>query len=242
MSALQQRSDHQAVVPMFVAGFGLLLVALLAGWANFGVLEHRIVSGNSLATASNLTAGENMFRFGILAFILVAVLDVIVAWALHQVLRGKSPALSELAAVLRYVYAGILLLSTGFLALAASLVSRSGSADEVNLVVMQASLDAFVIMWDVGLLVFGCHLLVLGWVLWRSKVQFVWAGLGWFAAIAGAAYLFEAIAVVLDADPAIEVAMFSFIGEFVLLVGLIWAGFRHLENRGLSKERSGRFA
>ena len=64
-----------------VAGFGLLLMAILAPIANFGVFETLIVPGDATATADNIMASPGLFRTGIFVFLIVAILDVVVAWA-----------------------------------------------------------------------------------------------------------------------------------------------------------------
>lgn len=209
-----------------VAGFGLLVMAVLAAWANFGVIEGNVVEGDTLASAGNIIANEGLFRAGILAFVVIGLLDVIVAWALNEVLRDRVPALSSLAAVLRYVYGGILIVASGFLVIAAHLATSASEVGAVELPTLQAWLDGFAYTWDIGLVLFACHLLVLGLAIEKSKIARVWVGLGWIVMIAGAGYLYDAIAVVMNWDIGFEFASILFVGEVVLLAWLIWTGFR----------------
>lgn len=201
-------------------------MAILAGFANFGVFESQIVTGDALASAANIIDGEDMFRVGLLAFLVVALLDIIVAWALNEVLRGHVPALSSLAAVLRYVYAGVLVVASAFAGLAVSITSGAESAEQVDLAILHAWLDAFAFTWDIGLMLFACHLLVLGWAIEKSKIARTWVGLGWIVMIAGAGYLFDSVAVVMNWDIGFEFGAFLFIGEVVLIGWLLVAGFR----------------
>src|SRR5699024_8811852 len=83
---------HAAVV----AGVGLLVMAVLAP---FGArIESLAVSGDAVATATNVIADGWMVRAGIVCLFLTAGLDVLVAWALYYVLRRAGEPLARLAA------------------------------------------------------------------------------------------------------------------------------------------------
>jgi hypothetical protein len=82
-----------------VAGLGLLLMAVLAGRANFAVLERLIVDGDAAATANAIIDALGIFRLAIIALFGVAILDVIVAPALliffdpvHSSPQGAGPS------------------------------------------------------------------------------------------------------------------------------------------------------
>lgn len=91
-----------------VAGLGLLIMTILAIFANFFVLQSLIVPGDAATTANNIMANELLFRLGICSFIIVAILDVVVAWALYVLLKPVNKSLSLLSAWFRLVYAAIL--------------------------------------------------------------------------------------------------------------------------------------
>ena len=65
-----------------VAGFGLLLMTVFALFADFFVLPGLIVPGDATETANNIMAAEGLFRMAICSFLIVIILDVLVAWAL----------------------------------------------------------------------------------------------------------------------------------------------------------------
>ena len=96
-----------------VAGVALLVMVPLAAFADFVVVKGMITPGDGPATAAEIVAREGTFRLGVLAWLLVVVLDVVVAWALYRVFRPVSPAVSMLAAVFRFVYAAVLLVAVG---------------------------------------------------------------------------------------------------------------------------------
>ena len=60
-----------------IAGFGLLLMFILAIFSNFFVIQNVIIPGDAAATAANINGSELLFRSGIICFIIVLILDVL---------------------------------------------------------------------------------------------------------------------------------------------------------------------
>ena len=148
-----------------VAGLGLLIMTLFAIFANFFVLESLIVPGSAAETANNILVNEGLFRIGICSLIVVAILDVVVAWALYEFLKPINKSLSLLTAWFRLVYAAILGISLHNLF---SVLLLLGDADylkvfETDQLHAQAmlSLSAFSDGWDIGAVFFGLHLALL---------------------------------------------------------------------------------
>jgi hypothetical protein len=174
-----------------IAGFGLLIMALLAFFANSFVLENLVVPNDAAKTISNLMANEMLFRFGITGFVIVLILDVLVAWALYLFLKPASQSLSLLAATFRWVYTAIFAVSLFSLTNVLQLLNGVFTANELQSQVMM-SLESFQSGWQIGLLFFGCHLLVLGYVVVKSS--YVPKILGIFLLVAGFAYTLDSFA------------------------------------------------
>ena len=83
-----------------VAGLGLLMMAILAAFANFSVFQNLVVPGDAKTTADNIMASGGLFRIGICSFL-------VVAWALYVLLKPVNMSISLLAAWFRVVYAAI---------------------------------------------------------------------------------------------------------------------------------------
>ncbi|MFY7997463.1 MAG: DUF4386 domain-containing protein [Candidatus Kapaibacteriota bacterium] len=156
-----------------IAGIALVLMALLAGFAYGFVFTSLVVPGNASVTAQNIKNSETLFRAGVMGWLMILLLDVVVAWALYIFLNPIHKSLSRLVAWLRLVYAS--LLGIALLNLVVVLALLSG-ADYLN--VLDAStrnaqillfLNAFSGMWSLGLVVFGFHLLVLGYTVVLSQ-------------------------------------------------------------------------
>jgi hypothetical protein len=205
---------------MLIGGFGLLLMAILAPIAQFGVLQGLIVDGNAETTAHNIAASQGSFVFAVVALLLVAVLDVVVALALYVVFAPTNRLLSGLAAVLRIVYGAMFVLAILHLV---SVASMAGGAKADPTSVM-TSVDAFQSGWDTALVVFGLHLLVLGVVVVQAG-----AGrriIGILVILSAVGYLVDGVGRILVSDYSLTVATFTFIGEVVLMIWLLWNGFR----------------
>lgn len=199
-----------------IAGISLAVMAVVAGVANFGVLGALVVPGDASATAGKIAASETLFRVGIALFVVIVVLDVIVAAALRSVFASVNSAVSSTAAWFRVAYAAVFLVAIAQLALALTALDQPEAA--------LASVTAFTTIWDFALIIFGAHLLLVGYLALRSG--FVPRVFGILLLIAGVGYLVDGFMSVLVAQPPFSLATFTFVGEVALIFWLLIAGGR----------------
>jgi hypothetical protein len=211
-----------------VAGLGLLIMTILAIIANFSVLQNLIVPEDATTTATNIMASVELFRIGICSLLIVAILDVVVAWALYIFLKPVNKSLSLLAAWFRVVYAAIFAIALNNLLTALQLINSADylKAFEPNQLHAQvmSSLNAFTSGWDLGLAFFGLHLLVVGYLAFKSG--YIPKFLGILLIIAGLGYLIDSLGKLLLPNYNVSIAMFTFIGEALLLFWLLWKGIK----------------
>jgi hypothetical protein len=155
-----------------IAGISYLIIFFAAIFANFFVLE-------SLQNDPVTTIMENhmMVRFGILAFLITVVFDVVVAWALLELF--KEHMLSLPSTLFRMMHAAIMGVAVFALVLA---LSSTGSQE----ILQQA--HVFNTIWLIGLFFFGIHLILLGRIIGRPKLIAI------FLVIAGAMYMVDTAA------------------------------------------------
>ena len=155
-----------------IAGISYLIIFFAAVFANFFVLE-------SILNEPVLTIQENhmIVRFGILAFLITVVFDVVVAWALLEIYREHM--LSVLSTLFRMMHAAIMGVAVFALVIALS-------ATDSQEILHQA--DIFNIIWLIGLFFFGIHLILLGKIIGRPKI------IGIFLVIAGVMYMVDTAA------------------------------------------------
>ncbi len=202
----------------------LLLMALLAPLANFGVLQTLVIPTDTAATVANIAGSMEPFRFAIAAFIVVAMLDIVVAWGLYVLLRPANESLALLVGWLRVVYAAVFAyalvnlldvaqLLQGVVATALSPAQLEGQ--------VASSIASFNDGWHLALAIFGLHLVGLGGLLIRS-VLFPTV-LGALVVIAGAGYLADSFGTILVPRYSLTVSTVTFVGEALLIVWLFKA-------------------
>ena len=199
-----------------VAGIGYLLLSILAGFGNYGVVQRLVTPGNAAKTAKTIMDSKGLFLLGIGSLAAVAVLDVIVALALLKFFNPVNKRVSLLAAGLRIVYAAVFAVAISQLA---GVLSVLGNADQA-----QQGINAFNNIWNVGLTLFGLHLLVIGYLAYKSGYVPRWLGI--VVAVAGFGYSFDGVATALSLGLTVKVASITFIGEVVLLLWLLIKGRR----------------
>jgi hypothetical protein len=179
-----------------IAGAGYVVLFALALFANFFVREGLIVADDAAATAANIVGSEGLFRLGLISFLVIFLLDVVVAWGLYIVFRSANRDLSLLAAWFRIVYTVFLGVAIVFFFQALQLLSGAGflNAFDVEQVNAQAfvALESFNATWLIGLAGFGIHLIFLGYLSITSG--YTPRVLGYVLVIAGVAYVVDTIA------------------------------------------------
>lgn len=210
------------------AGVALLLMAALAGFGALGVVEGLVTPGDAAQTATDITAAEGVFRLGIASLLLVIALDVVVAWALYRVFRPVSDGLSTLAAGFRLVYAGVFLVAIAQLTGVPRLLGDEDAyaalgTDQVHARAL-ARIETFHDIWDAGFVLFGLHLLLIGYLAFRSG--YLPRFLGVLLGIAGFGYVFDTFAAVLAPGSLPELSMVTGIFEVLLALWLVIRGRR----------------
>ena len=86
------------------------------------------------------------------------------------------------------------------------------------------SLGAFRSGWDIALVFFGLHLLVLGYLVFTSGYSPKWLGI--FVIVAGLGYLVDSFGKILLPSYNLTIASFTFVGEVLLMIWLLWKGIK----------------
>lgn len=199
-----------------IGGISLLLIAVLAGFGNFGALTPLITLGDAAKTATAIAASESLFRVGVLCMLIAAVLDVIVAAALLHILEPVNRMLAITAAWFRIAYAAVFVVAIAQLALVPSLLADPELA--LN------AIDGYYAVWRIGLILFAAHLLLVGYLAFRSG--FVPRWLGVLVVVAGIGYLVDGIGTILVSGYVPTISTVTFVGEVALIGWLIWVAVR----------------
>ena len=221
-------SDRLLRRASLIAGTSPMLMAALAGFGNLVVVDGLVTPGDAARTARDILGSTGMFRLGVATMYVVVVLDVVIAWALLRVFSPVSRDVSRLAAWFRLAYSGVFLVALSQLAGIPALLTRDdySAAFTSEQAGAQAMLkvDAFNDIWHAGLILFGAHLLLLGYLGYTSG--YLPRALGVLLAVAGAGYAFDSFVTVFSDGSPFEVSTVTFVGELLLGVWLLVSGRR----------------
>ncbi|GAB3655802.1 DUF4386 domain-containing protein [Glycomyces tarimensis] len=198
------------------AGLSLLLMIVLAFFGNFVAVESVVTPGDAARTAADIAASERLFRWGVACLVLVVILDVIVAAALYSLFATVDRTVSMTAAWFRVAYAAVFLVGIAQLALAADRLETPEA--------VMAAIDEFGAVWNIGLGIFGVHLLLIGWLAYRA--DFIAKIFGVLLAIAGVGYFVDGIGTIAVRDYSLDLALYTFFGELALMLWLLIKGTR----------------
>jgi hypothetical protein len=216
-----------------ITGLLYILIFITAGFSEGFVRATLIVPGDATATAANIIASEELFRLGVASDLIAFSADAVVAVLLYVLLRPVSRTLALVAATLRLV-AHPAIASINMLNQFMALQLLTGS--EYTTVFSPEQLNALALLlltahgygYLIGGIFFGFHLIVLGYLLYRSEL--FPALLGALVVLAAFGYLTESFTFLLV--PAYEpiastiVLVTAVIGEMALALYLVVRGVK----------------
>jgi hypothetical protein len=187
--ATKERTDSINKIAR-IAGVLYLVIALVGGLSFTAATSNLIVPGDATATANSIMASESLFRIGAVGDSVVCLAEIVLIVTLYVLFKPVSRTLNLVATFSRLamtVMQGMNLLNklTALLLLSDAGYLAVFERDRLHALVLQ-SLEAY----EYGALVwgtfFGLHLLVLGYLLYKSGffprilgVLFVLASLGY---------------------------------------------------------------
>lgn len=219
-------SDLQPKSLARIAGVGYLVIIVAGIFAEFFVRSSLLVPGDAVATVANIKASESFFRLGIAADTVMLIFDVIVALALYLLLASVDKTLALLATFFRLVHTAVV--GAGLLSLMVAVLLLDTPSSES---LVMTFLDAHGYGYVLGLVFFGVHCFLLGWLVYRSgmfpKI------LGALLIIAAAGYLTDSFAQILLTDyAAVESTMMAvvfvpaFVAELSFTIWLLVKGIK----------------
>lgn len=211
--------NHSARRPATVAGLALIGMAVLAPIAVFGILSDLVVRGATAETAQNLAESTAALTLAMVLLLIVVVLDIVVALALFAFFRPVRDGLVYAMTASRLLYAAAFLAAISQLARAATTTSASNSIDSERAAEYALRFEP---VWDAALVLFAVHLVLLGWLFWRTQGTPTW--LGGLLLIAGLGYGVDSLGTLLTDGYSFELSTVTFVGEIVLIFWLLIKG------------------
>jgi hypothetical protein len=214
-----------------LAGFGLLIMTVFYIVADLFVFQNLIVQGDATTTVNNIMTSEMLLRIGICCILIVLICDLVVAWALYIFLKQVNKDLSLLTAWFRLVYTAML--GIALINFVDVLILLSGAnyltvfqSEQLHANVM-LSINSFYEVWAVALIVFGFHLLLLGYLVFKSN--YIPRIFGILLIAAGLSYLFDYFGKLLFPNFDAAISLVLGWGELIFMFWLLFKGGKILE-------------
>jgi hypothetical protein len=187
MQRMQTLSPHAKAR---LAGGFYLLIFVIGMFSEFYCRGRLVIDNDAAATARNLAAHPAMYRLGGAAELLVLTCDTCVALLFYELFKPVSRSLSLFAAVFRLILVAVMAVNlVNYLApldlLATGPLQPRLKLDQVEALAM-VSLKSYGTGYEIALVFFGFHCLLIGYLILRSTflprflgVLMAVAGFGW---------------------------------------------------------------
>ena len=195
--------------------------------AEFVVLPSLIDPANVEQTIQNIQANELAYVGASFAYLAGFVGDVVVAWGLYYLLRPVSRPLAALTAGFRVVQAVVSIGAVLHLFTVVRLIHSPSFAalgsEQLHAQVLVLLLS-FGYEWALALVIFGIHLVLLGYLVYRSRYMPRLVGVALL--IAGAGYIVYELGPYLYPAAQLDFLFVTFAGEALFLLWLAVRGWR----------------
>ena len=209
-----------------IAGFGYLLSPV--SYAEFTIYPKLVIAGNIELTAQNIVAHPGMFVAAIMCYLITFLEDVVIAWALYYLLAPVSKPLSLLTAWFRLIYTAVALCGWLNLVTAFRLLATPEYLTLFGSVQLHAQLklllSSFRYGWSISLVIFGIHLVLLGYLIYRSG--YIPKILGILLVIDGLGWEIDSLQAYLYPNAHLGFIFITFFGELVFMLWLLIRGWK----------------
>jgi hypothetical protein len=199
------------------AGFGYLLMPV--SYAEFAIYPKVVIPGDIEQTVQNIATHGKLFVAAILCYLITLTLDVVIAWALYILMAPVNRAVSLLTA-LNLVTVYRLVNTPDYLTAFGSQQLHA----QVRLL-----LNSFRYDWSMSLLIFGIHLVLLGYLIYRAG--YIPRIIGVLLVIDGMGWVVDSLKPYLYPTAHLGFLFVTFLGELVFMVWLLVRGWRIEEPR-----------
>lgn len=211
----------------------LYLIIIVCGlFSELYVRSGIIVRGDAAATAANIASREGLFRIGFVSDLIAFLCDVAVAATFYVLLANVSRTFALIAAAFRLT--GTAIYGANLLHHVAALQALTGTGYLAGFEPAQLQVVALLFLdlhkygYDLGLMFFGAHCLVLGYLIFHSE-RFP-SVLGVLMMLASVGYLVGGLTLFLaprHAEAVAPIYVVPLVGELALCAWLLVKGVRN---------------
>ena len=213
-------------VAAIIVGLAYLLDPV--SYAEFTLYPKVVIPGHIEQTVSNISAHPGLFVMMLFFYFINFIEDVIIAWALYYLLAPVSRAVSALASLFQLVYAGIAFVGMFNLASVYRMLTQPEYLQVFGAGPLHAQVDlllhTFRTYYSLSLVLFGIHLILIGFLIVRSRYIPWWLGVA--LVIDGAGWIVTELQPYLYPNVNVDFLFFTFFGEVLFMLWLLIMGWR----------------
>ena len=150
-------------------GISLVLMTIAAGfsigyaYSEFYQLEQLELLKN------NILSNQGLYRNMLIGIGLILILDLLVSYNLYKFFEGDNRKTSIIAGIIRVIYTLIFTIATYYLV-------KNMNTNELTNQMIKMNFQQFQLIWNGGLMIFGFHVLLIGWLmkLHQKIPKFLW--------------------------------------------------------------------
>jgi len=161
-----------------LTGYSLIIMTIAAGFS-LGFVFPKIFNESQLHFAqNNISENVTLYKWMLTGLTVVLFLDILVSWTLYEYFKNDNRLLAFLSATFRIIYSLIFGIAILYL---------SKNIGQYNNAIVIENYNLFQMIWSIGLIVFGIHLLIVGVLMKLHKLM---PGILWYLMIiAGVSYI-----------------------------------------------------
>jgi hypothetical protein len=218
------------------AGFLYLIMIIAGGFAEAFVRQGLTINGDAAATARNILASEQMYRFGIIADLLTLICTIVLSLIFYILFKQVNKNISLLALIFSIIASAVMALNLLNQIAPLLLLHDTSYLDAFSIKQLQ-TLSLFFLKlqsqgYGISLLLFAFYFPIIGYLVYKSN--FLPRILGIIYTLAGVGYLINSLGMFLH--PHLAGLLFpyvllpAFIGETSMSLWLIFKGVKEPKN------------
>lgn len=209
-----------------IAGLTILAIAFIAPFSELFVYPKLINPTNAVETVKNITSNKTLFVAGIFGYLLTFSGDIVLSWALYILLKPVNEPLSLLTAWFRLVFSVIALVALLNLVAVFQLLNNPNYLILFGQKQVQAQVMLYLITfrsgYHFGIIFFSIHLILLGYLVFKSR--YIPNMMGLLLIISGVGYLTDAVKPFLFPNFNLGFITITFFGELIFMLWLLIKG------------------
>jgi Domain of unknown function (DUF4386) len=209
-----------------VAGFAYLFNPV--SYAEFSLFPKLVTHGNIDQTLQTIGTHPGLFGALIVCYLINYIGDVVIAWALYALFAPVNRALSLLAAWFQLVYTAIAFVGVLDLVSVYHTITTPELARLFGPGPLRAQIDlllhTFRYDWSIGLVFFAIHLVLIGYLIYRST--YVPKIIGIILVIDGLGWVIDGLQPYLYPNVDLGLLSLTSLGELVFMLWLLIMGWR----------------